>query len=142
VRRSLIVVATLALVFAGAAGAYELRTVWLSPGQCKKVSTTQVCARKVAPVTVTVAPSPVGQTFTGNGDQTLAPFTLQTGTVVHWTAQPDAFGYNTFSVSSSPSDTHYVNFDNGNNGTSGQSYLPPGTYTLNITATAQWTLSF
>jgi hypothetical protein len=32
---------------------------------------TKVCARKVKPKTVTVAPSPIGQTFSGNGDKTL-----------------------------------------------------------------------
>jgi hypothetical protein len=92
----------LALLAAGGASAYALGTIWLRPGHCKKVHGTKVCARKVKPVTttvsrtstvtstVTVAPSPIGQTFSGNRDSTLAPRTIPVnGVVVHWTAQPD-----------------------------------------------------
>jgi hypothetical protein len=92
--------------------------------------------------TVTVAPSPTGQTFSGNGDVTLAPMTLAHGVNVHWTSQPDSFGNNFFDVSSEPNDTDYVHFDNGNSTTSGTSYVPPGTYTFDVSADGAWTLSF
>lgn len=145
-RTALIAVVVLGLVAAGGASAYALRTIWLRPGHCAKVHGTRVCARKVKPrtatVTVTVAPSPIGRTFSGNGNQTLAPVTLPHGVTVHWTAQPDADGFNEFSVTSSATDTNFVQFDNGNSTTSGMSYVPPGTYTFDVTASAAWTISF
>lgn len=147
VRRGLlIVVAVLALVAAGGASAYALRTIWLKPGHCTKLHGTKVCARKVAPrtstVTVTVAPSPVGKTFSGNGNQTLAPVTLSHGVEVNWTAQPDSDGFNEFSVTSGENDTNFVQFDNGDGTTSGTSFIPAGTYTFDVSASAAWTLSF
>jgi hypothetical protein len=140
----MIAVLLLALLAAGGASAYALKTIWLRPGRCTKVRGTKVCARKVVAktVTITVAPSPIGKTFSGNGDLTLAPMTLPHGVTVHWTSQPDSSGYNLFSVSSSPSDSTYITFDNGNSTTSGTSYVPPGTYTFDVTASAAWTLSF
>lgn len=84
----------------------------------------------------------VGQTFSGNGDKTLAPLTLAHGVTVHWMSQPDSDGFNEFDVSSSAGDTTFVGFDNGNSTTSGTSYIPPGTYTLDISASAAWTISF
>ena len=143
-RTALLAVLAVALLAAGGASANALRTVFLKPGHCTKVHGTKVCARSVKPkiVTVTVAPSPVGQTFRGNGDKTLAPVTLAHGVTVHWTAQPDSDGFNEFDVSSSAGDTTFVGFDNGNSTTSGTSYIPPGTYTLDISASAAWTISF
>jgi hypothetical protein len=92
---------------------------------------------------VTVAPSSTGQNFSGNGDMTLAPMTIPAnGVVVHWTAQPDSFGDNFFSVSSSPNDADFVQFDNGSGATSGSSFIPTGTYTFEVTASSTWTLSF
>lgn len=139
--------ALVVLAAAGGASAYALHTIFLRPGHCAKVHGTKVCARNVKPrtvkVTVTVGPSPVGQTFTGNGDKTLAPLTLDHGVTVSWTAQPDSDGNNQFSVTSSPEDERFIEFDNGDDGaTSGTSYVPPGTYTFDITANAAWTLSF
>jgi hypothetical protein len=143
-RASLIAAVLLALLSAGGASAYALKTIWLRPGRCTTVHGTKVCARKVVPktVTVTVAPSPIGQTFSGNGDKTLAPMTLSHGVTAHWTSQPDSTGFNLFSVSSSPSDSTYISFDNGDSTTSGSTYIPPGTYTFDVTASAAWTLSF
>jgi hypothetical protein len=141
-RTTFIVAVALGLLVAGGASAYALRTIWLQPGHCTKVHGSMVCARKVKSRTVTVAPSPVGQTFTGNGDKTLNPLTLTHGVTVHWTSDPDGYGNNLFSVSSSPSDKTYVTFDNGNSSTSGSSYIPPGTYTLKVIATGSWTMSF
>ena len=143
-RTALLAVLAVALLAAGGASAYALRTVFLKPGHCTKVHGTKVCARSVKPriVTVTVAPSPVGQTFSGNGDRTLAPVTLAHGVTVHWTSQPDSDGFNEFDVSSSAGDTTFVEFDNGNGTTSGTSYIPPGTYTLDISASGAWTISF
>lgn len=141
-RATLVLVVTMALLAAGGASAYALRTIFLSPGHCTKVHGTKVCARNVKPRTVTVAPSPVGQTFSGNGSKTLTPVTLSHGVTVHWTSQPDSYGNNLFSVSSSTSDTHYISFDNGNSSTSGTSYIPAGTYTLDVTASGAWTISF
>jgi hypothetical protein len=145
-RVTLLVVLALALLAAGGASAYALRTIWLRPGHCTKVHGAKVCARKVAPRTVhdtvTVAPSPIGQTFSGNGDETLAPMTLAHGVTVQWTAQPDADGFNSFQVTSSPTDETFVEFDNGDSTTSGSSYIPPGTYTFEVGASAAWTLSF
>ena len=143
-RTILLAVLAVALTAAGGASAYALRTVFLKPGHCTKVHGTKVCARDVKPklVTVTVAPSPVGQTFSGNGDQTLAPVTLAHGVTVHWTAQPDSDGFNEFEVTSSAGDTTFVQFDNGNGATSGASFIPPGTYTLDVSASAAWTISF
>lgn len=144
-------ITVLALCFAGVASAYALSTIWLRPGHCKKVHGTKVCARRAKPVirtrtstvTVTVAPSPIGKNFSGNGDTTLAPMTIPaSGVTVHWTAQPDQFGDNFFSVSSSPSDTNFINFDNGSGATSGSSFIPAGTYTFQVSASSTWTLSF
>ena len=143
----------LALAAAGAASAYALRTIFLSPGHCKKVHGTKVCARRARPhttaltrtstVTVTVAPSSTGQNFSGNGSTTLAPMTIPAnGVVVHWTAQPDSLGDNLFSVSSSPDDANFVEFDNGSGATSGSSFVPAGTYTFEVSASSTWTLSF
>jgi hypothetical protein len=149
VRRGLLlVVAVLALAAAGGASAYALRTIWLKPGHCTKLHGTKVCARSVSPrtsistFTVTVAPSPIGQTFSGNGDQTLAPLTLSHGVEVSWTAQPDSNGFNEFEVTSGANDTNFVEFDNGDGTTSGSSYVPAGTYTFDVSASAAWTLSF
>jgi hypothetical protein len=64
------------------------------------------------------------------------------GVIVHWTAQPDQFGDNSFVVSSSPDDASSVEFDNGSGATSGSSFISPGTYTFEVTASAAWTLSF
>jgi hypothetical protein len=167
-RRFLVLLALgLALTFVGAASAYALGTIWLKPGECTTVHGQKVCARKVKPKTVvrnqtttvttthtvtatqtvtttqtvTVYPSATGQTFSGNGDSTLAPLTLSQGDEVNWTSQGDAYG-NTFLVSSSPSDSNYVQFDNGNSSTSGSTYIPPGSYTLSVIATGAWTIAF
>src|SRR5262245_14348135 len=82
-RVTLLVAVGLALLVAGGASAYVLRTIWLRPGHCTKLHGTKVCARKVKPrtvsQTVTVGPSPIGATFSGNGDKTLAPLTLAHG---------------------------------------------------------------
>jgi hypothetical protein len=147
VRRVVLLVAVvLALAAAGGASAYTLRTIFLKPGRCTKVHGTKVCARRVKPstviTTVTVAPSPVGQTFSGDGDKTLAPVTLTHGVTVSWTAQPDSDGLNQFEVSSGPNDENFIEFDNGDSSTSGTSFIPPGTYTFDVSASAGWTLSF
>jgi plastocyanin len=143
---TLIAAAVVALAAAGGAGAYALHTILLKPGHCAKVHGTKVCARKATPRTVihtvTVAPSPIGQTFTGNGDETLAPLTLTKGDNVHWTASPDSEGDNFFAVSSDPSDTNFVEFDNGDGSTSGTSFIPPGTYTFEVDADGAWSISF
>ena len=143
------VLAALVLAGAGVASAYALRTIFLSPGHCRNVHGTKVCARRSKPVTrtssttVTVAPTSTGQKFSGNGNSTLAPLTIPAdGVVVHWTAQPDQYGDNSFSVLSSPNDVNFVEFDNGSGGTSGTSYIPGGTYTFEVNASATWTLSF
>jgi hypothetical protein len=68
--------------------------------------------------------------------------TLSRGVTARWTAQPDEYGFNLFSVSSNPSATKYVFFDNGNKATSGSSYVPAGTYTFSVLASGAWTLSF
>jgi hypothetical protein len=142
VKRPFLLATIAALAFAGAAAAYGVSTIYLKPGACTQVAKTKVCARKLSPVTVTVLPSPIGQTIKGNGAETLAPITLRHGVEVHWTSQFDSVGFNIFSVYSSPGDTATVNFDNGDNGTSGQSYIGPGTYTLSVTASGTWTMSF
>jgi hypothetical protein len=152
-RSALLVAVVLALAGAGGASAYALRTIFLAPGHCKKVHGTKVCARKAAPrtttvthtstTTVTVAPSPIGRNFSGNGDSTLAPLTIPAaGVTVHWTAQPDQIGDNFFAVASSPSDANFIAFDNGSGATSGTSFIPAGTYTFQVTASATWTLTF
>ena len=144
----LLVAAVLALLVAGGASAYVVaRTSWLKPGHYRVVNGRKVCARKATPRTVThtttVAPSSTGQAFSGNGGSTLAPMTIPpNGVVVHWTAQPDQFGDNSFVVSSSPDDAVSVEFDNGSGATSGSSFVPAGTYTFEVTASATWTLSF
>lgn len=156
-RTILLVVGMLALLVAGGASAIALRTIYVRPGHCRTVKGVRVCARKVRPRTVirtvpstvtrtvtrtvTVAPSPIGKTFSGNGSKTLAPLTLAHGVNVRWTAKPDSYGWNMFSVSGSSSDD-WVSFDNGNKTTSGTSYIPPGTFTFDVTASAAWTLSF
>jgi len=146
-----VVLGALVLAGAGVASAYALRTIFLSPGHCQKVHGTKVCARRVKPVTsvrsstvtVIVTPSSTGQKFSGNGDSTLAPMTIPAnGVVVHWTAQADQYGDNSFLVSSSPTDANFVEFDNGSGATSGTSFIPAGTYTFEVNASAAWTLSF
>jgi hypothetical protein len=141
--RVFVALVVLVLLAAGGASAVALRTILLRPGQCTTVKGTRVCARKVKPRTVTVAPSPIGKTFSGNGTQTLAPLTLTHGVNVRWTAQPDSYGYNLFSVTGNCSNpSKFVFFDNGNNATSGSSYVPAGTCTFQVTASGPWTLSF
>jgi hypothetical protein len=143
VRRVVLIAVVLLLLGAGGASAYALRTVFIKPGHCTKVHGTKVCARSVPPKTVTVgAPSPIGETFTGNGDKTLAPLTLPHSVTVTWTSQPDSNGLNQFAVSSDPTDANFVEFDNGSGSSSGSSFVPAGTYTFEITAGAAWTLSF
>ena len=143
VKRAALVAVVLLLVGAGGASAYALKTVFIQPGHCTKVHGTKVCARSVPPKTVTVGPpSPIGQTFSGNGDTTLAPLTLPHGVTVTWTSQADGQGLNQFAVSSSPDDARFVEFDNGSGASSGSSYIPAGTYTFEIAAGAAWTLSF
>jgi hypothetical protein len=142
VKQPLLVATVALLVFAGAAAAYGVSTIYLKPGACTKVAKTKVCARKVTPVTVTVLSPPIARTIKGNGAETLAPITLTHGVEVRWTSQPDSMGFNIFSVYSSPNDTSPVNFDNGDNGTSGESYIGPGTYTLSVTASGTWSMSF
>jgi len=142
-RRATLVAVVLLLLAVGSASAYAVRTVFIKPGHCTKVHGTKVCARSVPPKTLTVGPpSPIGQKFTGNGDKTLAPLTISHGVTVTWTSQPDSEGFNQFAVSSSPDDARFVEFDNGDSSSSGSSYIPPGTYTFEITAGAAWTLSF
>src|SRR6478752_9165992 len=74
-RTVLLAVLAVALTAAGGASAYALRTVFLKPGHCTKVHGTKVCARDVKPklVTVTVAPSPVGQSSAGTETRPLRP---------------------------------------------------------------------
>lgn len=141
VKRPFLLTAVTALVFAGAAAGYGVSTIYLEPGACTRVAKTRVCARKAMPVTVTVV-SKMGRTVKGDGAETLAPITLAHGVEVHWTSQPDSMGFNIFSVYSSPSDTTQINFDNGDSGTSGESYVGPGTYTLSVVASGTWTMSF
>jgi hypothetical protein len=145
-RKVVVLAVVMLLLGAGGASAYALHTIFIRPGHCTKVHATKVCARKVAPKTVsetvTVGPSPVGETFSGNGDKTLPPLTLSHGVTVNWTSKPDSDGFNQFGVSSSPDDASFVQFDNGNGSSSGSSYVPAGTYTFDITAGAAWTLSF
>jgi plastocyanin len=145
-RKVLIAAVFVALVCAGGASAYALRTIMLAPGHCKRIGHTKVCARaaktKTKTLTTTVAVSGIGKTFTGNGDSTLAPLTLTTGDEVHWTAQPDSGGDNSFVVSSDPNDARFVEFDNGSGTTSGSTFIPAGTYTFEVDANATWSLSF
>jgi hypothetical protein len=141
-RRVVLGAAIAVLVFAGAAAAYGVSTIYLRPGACTTVGKTKVCARKVAPVTVTDSSPTIGKTFKGNGAETLPPITLAHGDEVHWLSKPDSMGFNVFSVYSSPGDTASVSFDNGDSGTSGESYIGPGTYTLSVTASGSWSISF
>jgi plastocyanin len=143
-RKVLIAAVFVALVCAGGASAYALRTIVLAPGHCKRIGHTKVCAKaaKTKTVTTTVAVSGIGKTFTGNGDSTLAPLTLTTGDEVHWTAQPDSAGDNSFVVSSDPDDVRFIEFDNGSGATSGSTFIPAGTYTFEVDANATWSLSF
>jgi hypothetical protein len=92
---------------------------------------------------VTVAPSSIGKSFSGNGSQTLAPLAIPSAVYVRWTAQPDTYSLNLFSVSGDCSNPfNFVFFDNGNNAKSGSSYVPAGTCTFQVTASGPWTLSF
>jgi len=146
-RHVLVAVVLLVLLAAGgAASAIALRTITLRPGQCQRVTRrTRICAAKARTVTrtVTVAPSSIGQSFSGNGSQTLPPLKIPRAVYVHWTAQQDAYGYSLFHVSGDCSNPfNYVFFDNGNNATSGSSYVPAGTCTFQVMASGAWTLSF
>lgn len=150
-------VAIAALLLAGGATAAVLvHTIILKPGHCRTVSRSlKVCAAKQAAahtvtvtqlktttVTLTVSPSPVGKTFSGDGDTTLAPFTLAQGVNLSWTAQPDQYGDNVFEIDSGPNDPPFE-CDNGDGtATSGTAYIGPGTYTLSVSASSTWTISF
>jgi hypothetical protein len=146
VRKTVLLAVVLLLLGGGAASAYAVRTIFIRPGHCTKVHGTKVCARKVAAhtvtTTVTVGPSPIGETFSGNGDKTLPPLTLSHGVTATWTSKADSDGFNQFEVSSSPDDANFAEFDNGDSSSSGSSFIPAGTYTFQITAGAAWTLSF
>jgi hypothetical protein len=164
-RVALVSAVLVALFGAGGASAYALkRTIWVNPGHCRKVHGVKVCARKVKPKTVfgshtttvnhtdtvtqtrtvtqTVYPSPIGKTFSGNGDATLAPMTLTGGDEITWTAQPDSLDDDFFSVISSSGDSSVVEFDNGDSTTSGSTYIPAGSYTFQVSADGAWTISF
>ncbi len=143
-KKGLIAAIFVALVCAGGASAYALRTIMLSPGHCKRIGHTKVCAKqaKTKTVTTTVAVSGIGKTFSGNGDSTLAPLTLTTGDEIHWTAQPDSGGDNFFDVTSASDDANFVQFDNGDGATSGSTFIPAGTYMFTVDASATWSLSF
>jgi hypothetical protein len=133
---------------AGGASALALRTIYVPSGKCRTVKGVRVCARmgtvtRTVIRTVTVAPAAIGKTFTGNGDKTLAPLTLSRGVNVTWTASPDSYGYNLFSVSgSSSSPSNWTSFDSGNSTRSGTSYVPAGTWTFDVIASGAWTLKF
>ena len=144
------------LLAGGATAAVLVHTIRLEPGHCRTVSKTlRVCAARgaaaktvtsvkttVTTVTVTVSPSPAGKTFSGDGDTTLAPFTLAQGANLSWTAQPDQYGDNIFEIDSGPNDPPFE-CDNGDgNATSGTAYIAPGTYTLSVSASSTWTISF
>jgi hypothetical protein len=164
-RIALIAAGLVALVAAGGASAYAVaHTIMLAPGHCKTVHGEKVCARKVSAktvvhtttvdhtdtvtktvtktVTVTVFPSPIGKTFSGNGDAMLAPMTLSAGDEISWTSSPDEFDNNIFSVTSSPDDSNIIDFDNGDSSTSGSSFIPAGHYVLQVIASGAWTISF
>jgi hypothetical protein len=145
-KKGLIAAIFVALVCAGGASAYALRTIMLSPGHCKRIGHTKVCARavktKTVTTTTTVGVSGIGKSFSGNGDSTLAPLTLTKGDEIHWTAQPDSDGDNSFVVSSASDDANFVEFDNGDGATSGSTFIPAGTYTFEVDASATWSLSF
>lgn len=150
-----IIAAAVALGIVGAASAHALagqHQINLESGHCKVIRQTKGKVHRLgkrlfrvkgAVIKVkicAVAPSPMGKTFSGNGTETLAPITVPKGGVeVSWTSQPDSYGLNSFSVNDSG---FKINFDNGNGATSGKSFVPAGTYTITITATGSWTLSF
>ena len=155
--RHLLTAAALTLLLAGGAAAAVLatRTITLKPGHCRSVSRhLRICAAsagkhaattvtdvRTTTETVTVAPSPVGKTFSGAGSSTLASFTLSHEATLSWTeSQPDSGG-----------DCFEVDDQNGNDLSdnsldctvgSGSTTLQPGTYTLSVIADAPWTISF
>lgn len=155
--RHLLTGSALALLLAGGATAAVLatRTITLKPGHCRLVSKhLRVCASrasspgdktvtsvKTTTDTVTVAPSPVGQTFSGAGNSTLATFTLSHEATLSWTeSQPDSGG-DCFEVDDQDGNDLSDNSLDCTVG-SGSTTLQPGTYTLSVIADAPWTISF
>lgn len=155
--RHLLTTAALGLLLAGGATAAVLatRTITLKPGHCRSVShSLRVCAAaggakgaktvtsvKTTTETITVAPSPVGKTFGGAGNSTLATFTLSHEATLSWTeSQPDSGG-DCFEVDDQ---TGSDLADNGLDCSvgAGTTTLQPGTYTLSVVADAPWTISF
>ncbi len=45
-------------------------------------------------------------------------------------------------MTSASEDANFVEFDNGDGGTSGSTFIPAGTYTFSVDASATWSLSF
>lgn len=136
--RYIIIVIILALVLPASAlaTAIALRTIVLQPSHCVTISKTRVCAAKQK--VQIVSPSPIGQTFSGSGQATLAPFTVPAnGTMLHWSITNDQYG-----LGITITDVAHDVFIGNTTATSGQSYLAPGTYTLSINSAADWMISF
>jgi hypothetical protein len=133
-----ILVAAVGLAGAGTAAASLMGTVTLRGGQSTKIGHTTVkCKAKTVTVTQTVtvtapAPTPPPPTnFNGNGGETLAPFTIAHAATLSWTDDGGYFG---------------IYDQNGNvlvnsQGSSGSTYLQPGSYTLEINAIGNWTIT-
>jgi len=137
-RSSGLLAALLALALAGTASAYALgRIVWVTPGHCKKVHGSTVCARaargrtvtQTVKQTTTVLPSSAGKNFSGTADEdtcvvSLPAFSLAHGSILSWSISPGPLGETEFSITGLGYEFVY-----GNGALSGSSYLDPGHYT-------------
>jgi hypothetical protein len=126
-------------------------------GSTKTKTTTQVADRTAQTVTVTrtvdhtrtvrakpkpqpsptPTPAPSAPTasaavksFSGNGGRTLAPFTIDSPATLKWTNDGDIF--QVFDIDNGVT----INADSH----SGETYLEPGTYKLDVNALGNWTI--
>jgi len=113
------------------------------------VTQTVVQTVTAPPVTVTVTTpggtsgggggAPVTEDYSGNGDQTEAPFTTSVGETLSWTWQ-NTNGDSPTGMFINDDSADQVLVDSDGNTTAGSTYLPAGTHTLDIVTIGNWTV--
>jgi hypothetical protein len=108
-----------------------------TPGRTVTMTVTVPAATPPPPTTTTINPSPVTESYSGDGDLTEAPFTTPVGETLSWTW---VNGNGDFPTGM------FINDDSAGQvlvdsmGTSGSTYLAPGTHTLSIITIGTWTI--
>jgi hypothetical protein len=91
------------------------------------------------PTTTSGGGSPVTKDFSGNGDQTLDPFTTTFGEHLYWTWQNTNGDFPTGMFINDESQLEVLVNGDGNT-TSGSTYLAPGLHTLQVITIGNWTI--